>query len=279
MIAGLGLSGCASAESDSSKGEITIGVFSGWGESIVTSELWKIALEKEGYDVELDAVDPNPVFIGLTEGTYDFATQVTLPESHADYKKQYADDLEDLGAWYDEVNITVAVNEDAPIDSLDELADHADDFGNEIIGIEPGAGQTALMEDTVIPGYGLDDMEFVTSSTGGMLTSLAGGIKSGENVVVSLWEPHWAYVEYPIKSLKDPKGLLGDTESHHIYSSTELVEEHPEVSEWLKDFSMTPDQLLELEHTVFVDHKDDDEADGVKAWADENTDFVDSMTK
>ncbi|MEK8228064.1 hypothetical protein NKG05_21205 [Oerskovia sp. M15] len=59
--------------------------------------------------------------------------------THADYKEQYGDDLEDLGYWYDDAKLTIAVNEDAPIDSIDELAANADLFGNRIVGIESGA--------------------------------------------------------------------------------------------------------------------------------------------
>ena len=81
--------------------------------------------------------------------------------------------ITDLGAWNDESKLTVVVNEDAPIDSLEELADNADLFDNTIVGIEPGAGLTLAMENEVIPGYGLEDMDFTTSSTPAMLAELA----------------------------------------------------------------------------------------------------------
>lgn len=273
----LTLTGCAGAAGDDAS-EIRIAQFAGWGESIVTSELWKIALENEGYDVTIEAADVSPVFIGLADGSYDFATQVTLPEIHKSFVDEYGEDLVDLGAWYDQVQITVAVNEDAPINSLAELAEHADEFDNTIVGIEPGAGQTILMDETVIPGYGLEGMDFVTSSTAAMLASLEGATASGENIAVSLWEPHWAYREYPVKNLEDPEGLLGATESEHIFSSTELPELKPEVAEWLRAFSMTPEQLMELEHEVFVTHADEKPEVGVAAWAEKNPEFMEQLT-
>ena len=49
------------------------------------------------------------------------------------------------------------------------------------------------MEDDVIPTYGLEDMEFLTSSTAAMLSELKSATDKGENVVVTLWEPHRAY--------------------------------------------------------------------------------------
>lgn len=274
----LALTGCSAPASQAGGDDVHIAQFAGWGESIVTSELWKLALEDEGYDVTITAADVSPVFIGLADGSYDFATQITLPEIHRAFVDEYGDDLVDLGPWYEETRITVAVNEDAPIDSLAELADHADAFDNKIVGIEPGAGQTILMEDTVIPGYGLQDMDFVTSSTAAMLSALKGATDTGKNIAVSLWEPHWAYLEYPIKNLEDPEGLLGQTEAEHVYASTAFPEAQPEVAQWLREFSMTPDELMELERQVFVVHGDSKPAVGVAAWAEANPEFMRALT-
>lgn len=279
-IAALALSGCSGAGSEASgenKGEITIAVFAGWGESMVSSALWESVLEDKGYDVDLVEADVAPVFAGISTGDYDFTTQVSLPEIHTSYLDEYGDDMEDLGSWYDESIITVAVNEDAPIDSIEELAANADTFNNTIIGIEPGAGQTMLMEDTVIPGYGLEDMDFTPSSTAAMLAELESATKAGENVVVSLWEPHWAYAEYPIKNLEDPKGLLGDPESLHTMARTGFADEYAEVAGWLETFDMDKETLLSLEQALLVDADIDDE-EALDAWIADNQEYVDSLT-
>ena len=34
--------------------------------------------------------------------------------------------------------------------------------------------------------------------------------RSSEDIVVTLWRPHWAYTAFPIKDLEDPQGKLGD---------------------------------------------------------------------
>ncbi len=57
------------------------------------------------------------------------------------------------------------MNEDAPIDSLAELADNAELFDNRLVGIEAGAGLTRITQDEAIPTYGLEDLEYVISST------------------------------------------------------------------------------------------------------------------
>ena len=169
------------------------------------------------------------------------------------------------------------MNEDAPINSLTELAENADLFGNRIVGIEPGAGLTLATEDRIIPGYGLEDMEYVTSSTAAMLTELTSATKSGENIAVTLWEPHWAYGEFPIKNLEDPDGLFGDGESIHTYAAKDFPEKSPTASGWIENFEMDLDKLYSLEKVLFVDYDGDDYAPIVEKWIEDNQEYVDGL--
>ena len=142
------LTGCASTNNPGatgSKGDITLAVFNGWEEGIASSELWKAVLEDKGYKVTLKYSDVAPLFAGLSTGDYDFTTDVWLPTTHADYVKKFGNKIVDVDTWYDSAKLTVAVNKDAPIDSLDQLAAKADTFNNKIIGIEAGAGLTKAM--------------------------------------------------------------------------------------------------------------------------------------
>jgi glycine betaine/proline transport system substrate-binding protein len=280
----LALAGCAPAASekvgDGNKDnkELNLAVFNGWDEGIAASELWKAILDEKGYDVELSYADAAPVFLGLSKGDYDLTLDVWLPDTHAAYLESYGDDITDLGAWNEESKLTVAVNEDAPIDSLAELADNAELFGNEIVGIEPGAGLTAAMEERVIPGYGLDDMDFTTSSTAAMLTALTKATDAGENIVVTLWEPHWANAEFPIKTLEDPEGTLADLESLHAFGSADFETDFPQVAEWMDGFEMDLETLYSLEQAMFVDYDGTDYEPVVAEWISENQEWVDSLT-
>ncbi|MBF0814926.1 glycine betaine ABC transporter substrate-binding protein [Microbacterium paludicola] len=287
-VGALGLTGCvASAEDvagagaggEESKGELTVAVFNGWEEGIATSELWKVALERQGYDVTLEYVDAAPVFQGLADGDYDFTTDVWEPVTHKEYLAQYGDSIEKLGTWNDDSKLTVAVNEDAPIDSLTELAGAADEFGNTIVGIEPGAGLTAAVQDSTIPTYGLEGMDFQTSSTPAMLAELQAATDAGENIVVTLWEPHWAYSAFPLKNLEDPEGTLGDAETLSSYGRTGFADDFPEVAEWLSGFTMDTETLSDLENFMFNENEGaDDWGPVVEQWAEENQDYVDSLT-
>ena len=279
-IGALTLAGCSAdtGESTADSKEITLAVFNGWDEGIAASELWKAILEEKGYDVELEYADVVPVFSGLSSGDYDFTMDVWLPGTHKEYVDQFGDDITDLGSWNDESKLTIAVNEDAPIDSLDELAANSDLFGDQIIGIEPGAGLTTITTEEVIPTYGLEDMDYLTSSTAAMLTELTAATDAGENIVVTLWEPHWAYGAFPIRNLDDPEGILDSVESLHSYSSSSFPTEHAEAAEWLGNFTMDLDKLYSLENLLFVENDTDDYGPLVKQWIEDNREWVDGLT-
>lgn len=280
----LGLTACGSGSDagatveNGDKKDLTVVVFNGWDEGVAASELWKAVLAEEGYNVKLEYADAAPVYSGLSSGDYDVVLDTWLPVTHKSYIEEYGDKMVDLGAWNSDAKLTIAVNADAPIDSLDELAANADKFGNKIIGIEPGAGLTEVTTDDVIPGYGLDKMEYITSSTPAMLSELKTATTKGENIAVTLWRPHWAYDAFPVKDLKDPKGLLGEAEGIHSFSRLDFDKDYPTLDGWLKNFKMDSDTLHSLENVMFNGEKTDDYTEVVKNWIAENQDYVDSLT-
>jgi glycine betaine/proline transport system substrate-binding protein len=283
-VAALALTGCAGDSGDGGDGgeadkHITIGVFNGWPEGEAASYVWKLALEDQGYTVDLEYADAGPVFQAVADGDYDLALDGWLPLTHADYFEEYGDDIVDLGSWNDDAKLTVAVNADAPVDSLAELADNADAFGNRLIGIEPGAGLTQATQESVIPTYGLDGMDFITSSTPAMLAELSSKLDAGEDVAVTLWRPHWAYDAFDIKDLDDPEGTLGDAEAIHTFTRTGFEDDFPEVTEWLSAFRMDSDVLFSLENAMYnVEEPPSDYTDVVRQWMDENQEWVDALT-
>lgn len=282
--AALTLTGCSAGAGEAEtlengdQKDLTIAVFNGWDEGIAASELWKSVLEEQGYDVELEYADAAPVFQGLSDGDYDVTLDTWLPITHADYVEQYGDDIVDLGAWNEDAKLTIAVNEDAPVDTLDELAENADAFGNRLVGIEPGSGLNRVTTDEVIPTYGLEDMEYLTSSTPAMLSELTAATDAGENIAVTLWRPHWAYDAFPIKDLEDPEGTLGDAEGIHSFGTADLEETHPTLAGWLQDFEMDSELLYSLENAMFNENDTDDYGPVVEQWIADNQEYVDSLT-
>ncbi|OII13268.1 glycine betaine ABC transporter substrate-binding protein [Curtobacterium sp. MCBA15_008] len=286
-VAALALSACSPPGTSSASGTVENGdqksmkmvVFNGWDEDTAASELWKYVLEQKGYDVELDYADPAPAYQGLAQGDYDAVLDTWLPNTHKQYMDKYGETLEDLGAWNDQASLELTVNADAPIDSLADLAAHKDDFGGRIVGIEPGAGETALVKDKVMKAYGLEDWDLVTSSTPAMLSELKKSEKDGSDIVVTLWRPHWAYNAFDVKDLEDPKGALGKNESIHTIVNEDFGDDFPQAQKWLQSFEMDSDTLYSLEDALVNSGADQSEYQSiVKKWVGEHEDYVDSLT-
>jgi len=259
-------------------GPVTIGIHSGWEEGIAVSYLWQHILEEQGYEVEMETADAGVVFTGLAQGDYDVNFDTWLPNTHGHYLEEYGDQLEELGTWFEEAPLTIAVNEDAPIDSIAELADNAELFGNRLVGIESGAGLTKITQEQVIPTYGLDGMDYLVSSTPAMLTELSAAIDAGENIAVTLWRPHWAYDAFPIKDLEDPEGALGEPDDIYAYGNADFAETYPDVAEWIAGFQLDDEQLHSLENIMFNEMNGEDNDAAVDQWVEENQEFVDSIT-
>lgn len=255
---------------------LTIGYIP-WDEDIAVSYLWQHVLEEQGWDVTLEQLDVAPTFVGVAEGDLDLFFDTWLPVTHEDYWNDYGEQVEDLGVWYDNAKLTIVVPEYMEdIQTIGDLADQADTFGGEIIGIEAGAGLTRVTRDQAMPTYGLDAYELVTSSTTAMLAALDDATSNEAPIVVTLWRPHWAYSAYPIKDLEDPEGAMGEAEEIHTIAREGFSEDFPDLADAISSFTMNDEQLGSLEAAIFQDNPDDPAA-GVDQWVAENPDFVETM--
>lgn len=275
----LTLGACGAGDDGSGGDGISIAVVPGWDDGVAVSELWSAVLTEQGYDVTLESVDIATTFVGLSGGDYDLYLGSWLPVTHASYLDQFGDQIEKVGVWNSEARNAIAVNADAPIDSLDELAEHADEFDGRLIGIEAGAGLTQLTEQNVIPDYGLEQMEYLTSSTPAMLSELDGALSSGQNIAVTLWQPHWAYDVYDLKNLDDPEGSLGEAEEITMFSREGFADDQAEVQGWLSDFTMDMELFSSLQSALFLDNETDEYGDRLAEWMAEHQDWVDSLTE
>ena len=259
-------------------GTITLGIIPSWTDGLSTAYLWQAILEDEGYDVEIEEIgDAAPLYTALAEGDYDVYPSAWPEVTHADYMDRYGDDLEDLGAYYENAKLTFAVPEYTDIDSIAELADDPARFDGRIVGIEPGAGLTKATKESVMPAYGLEgDFELVESSTAAMLTELKAATEAQEDIVVTLWRPFWANSEFPVKDLEDPEGALGDAETLNLIANSEFSGEFPDVAEMMGKFKLDDEQYGQLEDMI-VNEYEGNEAEGARAWLDANPDFVDSL--
>ena len=276
---GLALTGCSQeASSDDGsgggdKGDIKLGYVTGWTDGQSISLLLEDQLGKMGYNVETETFnDAAVLYAGVANGDIDMYPSSWPEVTHKQYIDEYGDNLEDLGAYYDNAVLTIAVPKYMKdINSIEDLKGKGKDFGGEIIGIEPGAGLTKATKE-MLPEYGLDgEYELVTSSTAAMLTELGNATDAEKDIVVTLWRPFWANNEYPVKDLEDPKGAMGDPEKLHFTATKGFSEEFSDAADYIGNIKLDDKQYGDLEDLVVNEYKDDGKK-AIAEWLKANPD-------
>lgn len=279
VAAALLLSGCAGTAAGvgegagKSGGKITIGTLA-WEESLAVTAVWEQLLTEQGFEVDVKQLDPGPAYQALSTGQVDVFPE-QWPNYFAEYIQKYEGKIETLGTWYEGTDINLAVPDyvDPKITSIADLADHAELFGSQIVGIEAGSVTMQVLEDAVIPTYGLDAFKVQTSSTPAMLASLESAIEKEEPIVVTLWRPHWAFAKYPIRALEDPEEVFGGSGVIETVASIEFSDRLPDAASILSRFALTSEELGGLELAI---QDAGDASAGAAVWIEANRDLVDS---
>ncbi|MGW7072482.1 ABC transporter permease/substrate binding protein [Streptomyces sp. NPDC054855] len=257
--------------------EINIGYIP-WDEGVASTFLWKEILEQRGFKPQTKQLEAGPLYTSLSQGSIDFQTDSWLPTTHASYWKKYGKDLEDLGSWFGPTSLELSVPSYVKgVDSLEDLKGKSGTFKGKIVGIEPSAGMMGLLKDKVLKEYGLDkEYKVVDGSTPAMLAELKRAYAKKEPIVTTLWSPHWAYSDFDLKKLKDPKGSWGKGDGVHSLARKGFSKENPQVAKWLKDFKMSEKQLTSLEAEINKAGKGKQQ-EAVRAWLKKNPGVVDKL--
>ncbi len=290
-LLGVSLAACGSSSSggestddpsgSSASGDktITLGFIPSWTDGLSTAYLLKDQLGKIGYTVEMKTLtEPAPLYAGLAGGDVDIYPSAWSEVTHKAYMEEFGDKLEDLGAYYENAKLTVAVPDYVDITSIEDLKANADRFGGRIVGIEAGAGLTKAVQEDVIPQYGLaDSYELVTSSTPAMLAELKKATDAEKDIVVTLWRPYWANTAFKVKDLKDPKGALGSSEALHFLATKGFGEKYPDAAELIGGIKLDDAQYGSLEDMVVNEYGEGKEAEAITAWLEANPEAFDTQ--
>ncbi|MEJ6555513.1 MULTISPECIES: glycine betaine ABC transporter substrate-binding protein [Microbacterium] len=270
-----GTGGDADGGSTGDKGTITLGFLPSWTDGLSTAYLLENKLEEIGYNVEMKTLtDAGPLYTGLAQGDVDIYPSAWPELTHKKYMDEYGDDIEDLGTYYENAKLTIAVPEYSELTSIEDLKGKGANYDGKIIGIEPGAG---LTEQTtkMLGETGLDsEYELVTSSTAAMLTELKKATDAKEDIVVTLWRPFWANDAFPVKDLEDPNGLMGESEGLHFLGTKGFSEEFPEAAELIESIKLDDEQYGALEDLVVNEYGEGKESEAVEAWLEEYPDVI-----
>lgn len=267
------------ADSSSAKNEdnkkIVMGQIS-WAENIATTNMWKIILEEQGYDVEFELVDMGTIMAALEKGDLDLTLEVWLPVQDAYYLKSYKDTVDFAEEpWYDNAKVGLVVPEYMDeVNSVEDLNKYQKEFDGKITGFDPGAGTMDVTEE-LIDDYDLD-YELISSTEPAMIAEIGEAIRKKEPIVAPLWSPHSVFSEMDLKFLDDPKDTYGGVEEIFTASRQGFDEDFTEVDEWMKNWQMDDDAIGELMNDV---EEADEDIDGAQKWVDENQDLIDEWVK
>lgn len=276
-IGGLVLTACGDADSADSTDDSVHIVYTPFDEGVAATYLWKHILEDQGYEVELTMADVGPTYAAVSQDDADLYL-ASNPGSHSEYIDEYGDGFDFLGAWYEPLRHALVVPEYVHAAGITEIADlkgRGEEFGNQIVGIEAGAGITREAQEAV-ETYELDDYELVDSSTAAMLSEFGAAVSDDEWVVATSWNPHWAVAEYDMQFLDDPEGIFADGDTYEIVAS-ESARQNAELMDMLSAFEMNDDQIFSLLAEVRDTDEDNEEA-AIEAWLedDEHQELVDN---
>ncbi len=243
-----------------------------WDSEIASTHVVAAVIEDRlGQEVSLTAVDAGPMWMGVARGDFDAIVAAWLPVTHNAYLEQTQNEVINLGPNLNGARLGWVVPSYVPVNSIEELNDYADEFNNEITGIDPGAGLMAASEN-VMEAYELEDFRLVSGSDAAMTAALRRAIDRNDWIVVTGWTPHWKFAAFDLKYLEDPKLILGEDEYIATIVHPNLQNKAPEVFAFLDNFYWSPTDMAEV-MMLIEDGLEPMEA--ARQWIAENPEKVD----
>ncbi len=265
----LPLSACAPNDQEAKELELAT---SNYEDAIAIHYLAKAVLENDmDYDVDMTHADLGAIFTSLADGDLDAYLATWLPVTHGSYMDDHGENLEDLGTTYEGATLGFAVPDYVDIDSITELNEYSDEFNDEIVGIDSGAGLMELSEEAE-EEYDLD-LELVYSSDHAMTATLEDAYENEEGIVVTGWTPHMKFARMDLKFLDDPEGVFGEEEDVYVRAKEGFQEDNPEAAEFFENIYLTDEEYGDL-IDVFDQHDEGEEIEAAEAWIEDNREVV-----
>ena len=267
-LSALAILGATTMSSHAEEMTIRMGTMS-WEDLTPITGISKKVLEDAGYKVEVTSFSEWGIaYAALAKGDTQIMVSQTDYVAH-DYWDKNKNRLEKISPVSHGLFQAIAVPKYVTIDSMEQLNESADKFGNKIIGIEPGSG---LMRDTssAVSEYGLK-LQLVEGSTAAMTAALKSATDRKEWIAVTLWEPSWMAQKYDIKWLADPKGVYPAPQSYYWIGEKGFSEEHPHAREVIASVYVPLADITAINGMV-NDGKSMDEA--VAYWIETHADLI-----
>ncbi len=167
----------------------------GWTDITSTNAIASVLLEGLGYKADVKTMSVPIGYEAIKSGNSDVFLGNWMPA-----QQKFRDDLDQAKAAevivknLEGAKFTLAVPDYVAAEGVKDFADlgkHADKFGKEIYGIEPGAPANQNIEKIIAdPKFRLDGFKLVESSEQAMLAQVERKDKAKDWVVFLAWAPH-----------------------------------------------------------------------------------------
>lgn len=247
---------------------INMGTLS-WEDLTPITGITKKVLEDSGYTVKVTSFSEWGIaYAALSKGDIQIlASQIDYVAQ--DYWNKNKNRLEKISPVSHGLYQAIAVPKYVTIDSVEQLNDNADKFGNKIVGIEPGSG---LMSDAAkaVTDYGLK-LNLLEGSSAAMTAALKSAIDRKEWIAVTIWEPSWMFQKFDLKFLKDPKGSFAPPQGYYWIGRKGFSADNPQAREVIASVYVPLADITAINGQV-KDGKSMDDA--VKGWTDSHADLL-----
>lgn len=186
----------------------------GWTDITATTATATVVLEALGYEPRTSVLALPVTFTSLANGDVDVFLGNWMPTMEADIAPyREAGTIDIVRTNLEGARYTLAVPRylyEAGLTSFQDIAEHRDELGGRIYGIEPGNDGNRLIL-SMIEGdqFGLGDFEVVESSEQGMLAQVARQTRSEQPIVFLGWAPHPMNSNFEIEYLEGGDDVFG----------------------------------------------------------------------
>ncbi len=252
----------------------------GWLDIEATTAMTRLVLESLGYETTSDVVSVPVAYQALASGDADVFLGNWMP-SMASISDPYTEEgtVETVTDNLQGAKYTLAVPQyvhDAGVTSVADLADHEEEFGGEIYGIEAGNDGNLLIQQMIDEdAFGLGGWELVESSEAGMLSEVGSRTRNDQWIVFLGWEPHPMNTVYDIDYLADADDYFGpDYGAATVYTNVRAgyTEEAPNIGRFLENLQFNLDMENKLMSMIDGGMSGEDAA---REWLQENPAVLD----
>jgi len=232
----------------------------------------KEILERHGHTVSLHAAPHEAMFALLHAREVDIVSSAWLPASHGAYLAPSLDAVEKLTVLYEPYCLW-GVPDTIPqelLRSVDDLKkpEVLARMDKRIDGINPGAGISRFSK-AMIDGYGLREFgyHFEAGSEESSFAKFERAVAEQRWLVLPLWSPQYLHHDYRIRSLEEPKGMLGGQDQATLVARKAVLPRiAPAALEALRGLYLGNDVVTGLEHAIRVEGLDAQAA--ARRWLD-----------